>query len=118
MVFNVMAVNRDDHTKNFSFLLDPDLGWTLAPAFDVTHAYRRDSQWTRRHNLSVNGKTDGITVSDLEAVGERRLVPGYRRVIREVRAAVEEWPTFAETAEVDAESTAAVASDIEELRPL
>ena len=118
MVFNVMAVNRDDHTKNFSFLLDPDLGWTLAPAFDVTHAYRRDSQWTRRHNLSVNGKTDGITVADLEAVGERRLVPGYRRVIREVRAGVEAWPTFAETAEVDTESMAAVSSDIKDLRPL
>jgi hypothetical protein len=46
------------------------------------------------------------------------LVPGYRRVIREVRAAVEAWPTFAETAEVDTESIAAVSSDIKDLRPL
>jgi serine/threonine-protein kinase HipA len=116
VVFNVMAVNRDDHTKNFSFLLTPT-GWTLAPAFDITHAYRRDSQWTSRHNLSVNGKTDGISVADLEAVGERQAVPGYRRAIREVRSAVDEWSSFATSAEVDATSAEAIAFDMKELRP-
>jgi serine/threonine-protein kinase HipA len=117
VVFNVMAVNRDDHTKNFSFLLDPTDGWTLAPAFDVTHAYRRDSQWTSRHNMSVNGKTDGISVADLEAVGERQAVPGYRRAIREVRAAVDEWHVFANAADVDEISAEAIALDMKELRP-
>jgi serine/threonine-protein kinase HipA len=117
LLFNVVAVNRDDHTKNFAFLLDPTAGWTLAPAFDVTHSYKRDSQWTSRHNLSVNGKTDGISMSDLEAVGERQSVPAYRRAIREVRAAVDEWSSFAETAEVGDASIEAVASDIENLRP-
>jgi len=117
MVFNVMAVNRDDHAKNFAFLLDPERGWTLAPAFDVTHAFSRDSRWMSRHNLSVNGKTEGITLIDLEAVGERRAVPGYRRVIREVRAAVDEWPSFAESAEVDETTIVAIASEIENLRP-
>lgn len=117
VVFNVMAVNRDDHTKNFSFLLDPSDGWTLAPAFDVTHAYRRDSQWTSRHNLSVNGKTDGISVADLEAVAERQEVPAYRRAIREVRAAVDDWHEFANLAEVDESAAEAVAVDMAELRP-
>jgi serine/threonine-protein kinase HipA len=117
VVFNVMAVNRDDHTKNFSFLLTPSDGWTLAPAFDVTHAYRRDSQWTSRHNLSVNGKTDGISVADLEAVGERQAVPGYRRAIREVRAAVDDWRHFASVAEVDEISAGAIAIDMMDLRP-
>jgi serine/threonine-protein kinase HipA len=117
VVFNVMAINRDDHTKNFSFLLRPTVGWTLAPAIDVTHAYHRDSQWTSRHNLSVNGTTDGISVADLEAVGERQLVPGYRRAIREVRAAVDEWRNFAEEAEVDEVSAEAIATDIYDLRP-
>ncbi|MGH9110034.1 MAG: type II toxin-antitoxin system HipA family toxin, partial [Acidimicrobiales bacterium] len=35
MVFNVMAVNRDDHTKNVAFLRRRAGGWELAPAFDV-----------------------------------------------------------------------------------
>ena len=36
MVFNVAAVNRDDHTKNLAFLLPAGGAWQLAPAFDVT----------------------------------------------------------------------------------
>ncbi len=117
MVFNVMAVNRDDHTKNFSFLLDPVQGWTLAPAFDVTHAYRRDSQWTSKQCLAVNGKTEGISLHDLEEVGERHLVPGYRQAIRDVRAAVEQWTVFADAAEIDESSRSAIAADLSKLRP-
>ena len=45
MVFNVMAVNRDDHTKNFAFLRRESGDWELAPAFDVTHAYNPRSRW-------------------------------------------------------------------------
>lgn len=41
MVFNVMARNCDDHTKNFSFSMDKTGKWKLAPAFDVCHSYRR-----------------------------------------------------------------------------
>lgn len=117
MVLNVVAANRDDHTKNFSFLLDPEVGWTLAPAFDITHAYELDNHWIRQHNLTVNGKTTGITVDDFEAIGERQSVPAYRRVIREVCDAVDEWPTFANEAGVDDISTQSIANDIRELRP-
>lgn len=44
MVFNVLAVNNDDHTKNFLFLLREGGRWELAPAYDITHAYRPDSE--------------------------------------------------------------------------
>ena len=82
IVFNVMAVNRDDHTKNLAFLQHRNGGWRLAPAFDVTHAYRPDSQWTSRHLMAVNGKFEDITAEDLYAVGERNDVPGFRKVVR------------------------------------
>jgi len=117
MVFNVMAVNRDDHTKNLAFLLADGGTWQLAPAFDVTHAYRPDSEWTARHLMSVNGRFEDMGVEDLWAVGERHQVPGYRRVIREVRAAVEGWQSFAADAEVDDVSVAAIAADMERFRP-
>lgn len=35
-VFNVLFHNRDDHTKNFSFRLDRDQRWKLAPCYDLT----------------------------------------------------------------------------------
>lgn len=117
MVFNVMAVNRDDHTKNLAFLMDRDGSWHLAPAFDVTHAYRADSEWTARHLMAVNGRFEDIAVADLHAVGERHHVPGYRRIIREVADAVHAWPTFADAAEVDDVSRDAIAADIDRFRP-
>jgi len=67
MVFNVLAVNRDDHTKNFSFILEKDGTWKLAPAYDITHAYneKNPNAWTREHNLLINGKGSGISKEDL-----------------------------------------------------
>ena len=117
MVFNVAAVNRDDHTKNFAFLRRRDAGWELAPAYDLTHAYRADSRWTAKHLLSVNGRFDDIRVADLHAVGERHDVPGYRQIVREVIAAVDEWPSCAAAAEVPEEIVASIATDMDRFRP-
>ena len=41
--------------------------------------------------MAVDGKFEGIGLEDLYAVGERNDVPGYRRVVREVREAVAGW---------------------------
>jgi serine/threonine-protein kinase HipA len=117
MVFNVAAVNRDDHAKNFAFLRGPDTGWSLAPAFDVTHTYRPSSPWTSRHNLRVNSKIEGITIEDLQIVGDRQDVPGHRRIVREVMAEMERWPSYAEQAELDQGVIDAVAADLERFRP-
>jgi serine/threonine-protein kinase HipA len=117
MVFNVMAVNCDDHSKNFGFLRSEDGSWRLAPAFDVTHSYRPDSQWTSRHLMAVNGKFENITRDDLYAVGERNNVPGYRRVAREVQDAVMAWSGFAATADIDDQTTKSIATDIEHFLP-
>jgi serine/threonine-protein kinase HipA len=113
MVFNVMAVNNDDHAKNFSFLRSADSGWRLSPAYDLIHAYNPNNQWIARHLMSVDGKFEGIGLADFYAVGERNNVPGYRRVVREVGAGVARWTDFAEQAEVDGDVTMQIAADIE-----
>ena len=95
MVFNVLAANCDDHTKNLSFLMDESGQWRLSPAYDVTHAYNPKGEWTYQHLMSVNGKFQDITRADLEAVGDRFLIPGYRRIIKSVSEAVGRWPEFA-----------------------
>ena len=118
MVFNVMAVNHDDHTKNFAFLRRQGSGWELAPAFDVTHAHSSNSIWTRRHLMAVNGKFDGIAIADLRAVGERNDVPGYRKVVREVRDAIDNWHDWAVAAELDDEIIERVKADMEQFQPL
>ena len=117
MVFNVMAINHEDHTKNFAFMRAPGGGWELTPAFDVTHAYRPDSPWTSRHLMAVNGKFDAIAIDDLHQVGDRNDVAGYRRVVREVRSAVDEWRHHAMAAELPDDVIDRIWGDIERFRP-
>jgi serine/threonine-protein kinase HipA len=102
MVFNVLARNQDDHVKNIAFLMDRAGAWSLAPAFDMTYAYRPDGAWTARHQMSVNGKRDGFTFADFEAVAA---VASMRRgraktIAGEVGEAVADWPSFAAAAGV------------------
>jgi serine/threonine-protein kinase HipA len=61
MVFNVMAGNCDDHTRNFSFNMDKTGKCKLAPAFDICHSYRPGSAYVSQHSLSINGKQQNIT---------------------------------------------------------
>lgn len=81
MVFNVLAVNNDDHTKNASFLLREGGRWELALAHDITHAYRPDSEWVREHQMPVNGRFDGTTRADVQrdAGASSRGRPALRR---------------------------------------
>ncbi len=65
MCFNVINHNRDDHTKNFSFLYTNDAGWRLAPAYDLTYS---DTYWGE-HTTSVDGKGKDIRDSDIVKVG-------------------------------------------------
>jgi serine/threonine-protein kinase HipA len=117
MVFNVFAVNRDDHTKNLAFLRRADGPWELSPAYDVTHAYNPQSRWTSRHLMSVNGKFEGIGLADLYAVGERHQVPGYRSIVRDVAGAVASWGQFAEASEVGPDVAKSITADMERFRP-
>jgi serine/threonine-protein kinase HipA len=61
MCFNAIARNHDDHTKNISFLMDPQGEWHLSPAYDVTFAYNPGNIWLKQHQMSINGKRLGIT---------------------------------------------------------
>jgi serine/threonine-protein kinase HipA len=117
IVFNVAGVNRDDHTKNLSFVMDEDGSWDLSPAYDVTHSHRVDGGWTMTHQMTVLDKREGITVADLSELGERWKVPAIREVIGDVLAAVDRWPEFAEEAGVDPLHQERIAADLAEHRP-
>lgn len=116
VVFNTMGANRDDHTKNFSFLLKEQGRWQLAPAYDITHSIW-DGQWTQQHQMSVNGHFDQITLDDLRALADANEVPGIERVLREVAEAIDTWHDFASIAGVDEVTTDNIADDIGDLRP-
>lgn len=65
MCFNVLTHNRDDHTKNLSFLYTDEGGWRLAPAYDLTYS---DTYWGEQ-TTTVCGKGKDITENDLIKIG-------------------------------------------------
>lgn len=101
MAFNVMGANCDDHTKNFSFLLEKGGTWQLAPAYDVTHAYNPQGANVHQHLMSVNGKFKGITRADLLEVADRFGIGTAKKILKEIAQAVEHWPELARVAGVD-----------------
>ncbi|HEV7495993.1 type II toxin-antitoxin system HipA family toxin [Baekduia sp.] len=105
MVFNVVARNQDDHVKNIAFLMDRSGAWSLAPAYDVTWAWKAGNPWLDRHQMSINGKRDGFTIADLRGVERLAgLTRGRARaILAEVGEVVGKWPAFAEAAGVGAE---------------
>ncbi|MHB8318291.1 MAG: type II toxin-antitoxin system HipA family toxin [Acidimicrobiales bacterium] len=112
MVFNVAAANCDDHTKNFTFLLRRGGTWNLSPAYDVTHAHSPSSRWTRRHLMSVNGRSSEITRADVTEVGDRFGVPAATYIVEQVLESIDEWPAFAAEAGVPEATADHVALDI------
>lgn len=100
MVFNVLARNCDDHTKNFSFRLRKDEKWELAPAYDLCHAYQPNHKWVSQHALSVNGKRNNITREDLLIIGKSIKNKKAEAVIREINDTVSQWKKFADETKV------------------
>jgi serine/threonine-protein kinase HipA len=100
MVFNVIARNCDDHTKNFSFLLKQGGKWELAPAYDICYAYRPDSEWLSQHALSINGKRKHITKADLLHLGESIRSKKASEIIDEINDTVNQWKRYADAVNV------------------
>jgi len=110
MVFNVIARNQDDHTKNISFLMDKRGQWSLSPAYDITHCNGKG--WTRHHQMTLNGKQDNFQLDDLLAAAKHGDLNRSTAlsIINDVLAAVARWPVFAETT---IEANGSVASQVE-----
>jgi serine/threonine-protein kinase HipA len=101
MVFNVLARNCDDHTKNFAFTMDKNGQWALAPAYDVCHAYRPDSPWVSQQSLSVNEKRQGIDRKDLLEVARQITIKKPDEIIRQIEDILKLWGDYAGECQVE-----------------
>ena len=98
MVFNVIGVNNDDHTKNISFLMDKSGQWRLAPAYDMTYAIKPSHKYLAQHQLSINGKRSGINHTDLMLVAERMNIKKPGEIIDQITDVIGSWPGYASNA--------------------
>ena len=112
MVFNVLSRNCDDHTKNVAFRLKKDKKWELAPAYDLCHAYRPDSEWVSRHALSINGKRKGITRDDLLVLAGSMNIKKASSIIDQVQSVVSRWAEFAEQVQVESKLRDAISETL------
>ncbi|MDA9095554.1 type II toxin-antitoxin system HipA family toxin [Porticoccaceae bacterium] len=107
MVFNVLAYNRDDHSKQISFLMDKSGQWQLSPAYDVTYSFNPNGEFTNSHQMVINRKRKAINDEDFLSVAKRQGLnaSAAKRLINNVRAATTQWYNHADTAGVDDRKT-------------
>ena len=68
MCFNAFSHNRDDHSKNFSFIYNEDLNkWELSPAYDLTYSYSINGE----HATTINGNGVNPGLNDILKVAEK-----------------------------------------------
>jgi serine/threonine-protein kinase HipA len=115
MVFNVLAQNCDDHTKNFAFRLQKNSEWELAPAYDVCHAYQPNHRWVSQHALSINGKRSGITKEDLLYIGSTIKNKKAAQTIEKISQTINQWGNFADQVQVSSKLRDSIASSLIQL---
>lgn len=100
MVFNVITRNHDDHTKNHAFMMDKQGHWALAPAYDLCYSYSPSGTWTRLHQLSLNGKREKFTHSDLLSTAKKADIRNPKQIIEQISGVVSTWKQYASAFEV------------------
>lgn len=95
IIFNIAGKNLDDHTKNISFLLRENQSWRLSPAYDLIYNHNPEGKWTRRHQMSVNGKRESISYNDLITLGNENSIKSPKEVIEQVLEVLNNWKKYA-----------------------
>ena len=72
MIFNLVGRNQDDHAKNFAFTMDKNGTWNISPAYDIT--YSNGTGYTKNHQLSLNGKVNDFTRSDILQLAKKHSI--------------------------------------------
>ena len=92
-VFNIMSHNRDDHSKNFSFLMDQQGNWTVAPAYDLTFS----SGPAGEHSTMIMGEGKNPTKAHLLKLATIFNIRQDKalEIINQVLAALQKWTAFA-----------------------
>lgn len=114
MAFNVFAHNRDDHARNFSFVMARDGTWTLTPAYDIVFSYGIQG-W---HTMAVEGEAENPTRSQMLRVGEANGIvrKDGQQIIERVEGAVAAWPRIARDLDVSDERIRSIETELRRIR--
>lgn len=113
MIFNVAASNRDDHTKNFSFLMSPLGEWAVSPAYDLTYPVDPFQNFGMVHKITVNGKDRNIDRSDILQVADKIGLIGAHEMIDKVISGVNGFRKMAQSFDINKKTVDIIDSELQ-----
>jgi len=112
--FNLFAHNRDDHAKNFSFLLDRNGRWKLSPAYDLTFSYGPGGE----HSTTYMGEGKNPTMQHLLDLAKKHNLKSAQKIITEVKTAVSNFQNYTKQIKITRESNRLILGWIENIMKL
>jgi len=110
--FNVLAHNRDDHSKNFAFLMDAEGMWTLAPAYDLT--FSSSSQGYHSTACAKNyidpGMKELLELANVFSINKAKVT------IDEIKGVIDDWRRYAELSGVSEASIKTIETSLKTIR--
>ena len=101
-IMNVIGGNVDDHNKNFSFLMENDGVWHIAPAYDFTFSVDPSAPgYVNRHSMTVCNKNSDISRGDLLELAKRYNIKGADALIEKAVGVVSRYEDYARQAGID-----------------
>lgn len=99
--FNLFSNNRDDHAKNFSFLLDINNNWKLTPAYDLTFSYGPGGE----HSTTYLGEGKNPNEQHLIKLANKHNITNAQDIIYEVKSAINNFTFYANKYSLSSQST-------------
>ncbi|MCG8697781.1 MAG: type II toxin-antitoxin system HipA family toxin, partial [Bacteroidales bacterium] len=109
--FNIFTHNRDDHSKNFSFLMDAEGNWKFAPVYDLTFSYSSHGH----HSTMVAGESKNPGRKHLYKLAEHFSIKNASKIIDEVLEVVTNWKKYAKNCDVRYDSAIRIDKVIQKL---
>ncbi len=110
--FNVYSHNRDDHSKNFSWLMNETGTWTFAPAYDLTYS----SSGLGEHSTTVDGEGANPGRTQILNLASQFSIAKPNQIIDAVHDSLSNWSRIAEECGVTAQSIAIIEKSINQLK--
>ncbi len=109
--FNLFSHNRDDHAKNFSFLLDPNNNWILSPAYDLTFSYGPGGE----HSTTYLGEGKNPSEQHLLKLAKNHNIKNPQKIIDEIKASVSNFSKYATEFKISKHSLDLILKSFKEL---
>jgi serine/threonine-protein kinase HipA len=106
--FNLFSHNRDDHAKNFSFLLDINNNWKLTPAYDLTFSYGPGAE----HSTTYLGEGKNPNEQHLIKLANKHNITNAQDIIDEVKSAINNFSFYASKYSLSSQSTKIILQEL------